>query len=387
MLNKHYDNWLDLSLDTKVVDCLKEEDRYLISLEDTVFFFESGGQKKDIGTINNHEVLDLIEKEGNFYHVLAVPLTGDVHLEVDKKHRMIQAQIHSASHLMCTLINKRFNAKTIAFFNDELEAGAEMGFETLEESTIKRIEELCNEYIRQDIHVEIMYPEYEEAIKHVSIKKADHDVLRAVKIGDIDYDMCACVHVPSLRYLQSFKIIRHEKTTRGYKIFFLVGDQLRNTYQRQYDILRGLSSKLSVPVMKVEEAFDKYNQEYQNLINKNNKLNEAYISLLKDKYVSIDNKVIIEEIDFDRKQLSKLVSMIINETNKLVFMYCIENENIHLIVGASKEFGLKANEIFKDISLRFNLKGGGNIFVAQGGGKYDESIKEYILETYGKNNI
>ena len=259
MLNKHYDNWLDLSLDTKVVDCLKEEDRYLISLEDTVFFFESGGQKKDIGTINNHEVLDLIEKEGNFYHVLAVPLTGDVHLEVDKKHRMIQAQIHSASHLMCTLINKRFNAKTIAFFNDELEAGAEMGFETLEESTIKRIEELCNEYIRQDIPVEIMYPEYEEAIKHVSIKKADHDVLRAVKIGDIDYDMCACVHVPSLRYLQSFKIIRHEKTTRGYKIFFLVGDQLRNTYQRQYDILRGLSSKLSVPVMKVEEAFDKYN--------------------------------------------------------------------------------------------------------------------------------
>lgn len=378
MINKHYDNWLEVELDTNIIDCKLIDDKYYYELEDTIFFFESGGQKRDKGYINGYEVIDLVILDGKYYHVLDIKLEGKVHLSVDKNYRVKLAEIHSGHHLMCSLINKRFSAKTIAFFNDDNEAGAEMAFDSIDDNIIKEIEELCNRYILEDISVEISYPSKKEALKRVGLNKVDHEFLRSVTIGDIDYDMCACIHVPSLRYLQSFKITRYEKTSRGYKIFFLTGHLLRETLQKYHDTIKHISTTLSSPMYELDSNFDKFNSEYKDLITTNTLLNDKYIEVLSYKYINDDRSIIVDEFEMDNKLMGKLASLIVSNSKKLLIFINKNDTKLYMIVTHSKDLDIDSNQIFKKISEVYNFKGGGNKIIAQGGGLYDNSIKEYI---------
>lgn len=386
-MNKHYDNWLDTSLDTKVKECIKKDDKYFVTLDDTVFYFESGGQSRDKGTINGKEVVDLIKDNGNYYHVLNEPVEGNVHLKVDVEDRKIRAEIHSAQHLFCCICNKKFNAPTIAFFNDEYEIGAEMDFEILDDNVLKEIEDICNDYILKDSKVEVFYPTRQEASEHVKLEKMEHDELRGVKIADIDYDMCGCIHVPSLKYLQLLKIVRYEKTSRGYKIFFLVGDLLKNTYSHQFKIMNNISTKLSSPIMEIDKKLDNYIADTNKIRAELETYKNIYIEHLANNYINSDKDIIVDSFDnLDNKSVQKIAILTTNAKKKLLFFVIFDNEKMHLIVSKNKDYDFNCAEAFKNIASIFNLKGGGNPNVAQGGGIIDKSIVDYIKETYGKYN-
>lgn len=369
MLNPYYDDWLKVELDTKVKDVIEEDGKYYTALEETIYYHESGGQHSDKGTINNHQILGSKYIDKTLYHLLDAKLEGDVKVLIDKKDRIIRSQIHTAQHVMCSYINKHYNAKTVAFFNDDIEAGAEMAFEEINDDILKDIEETVNNYILKDCQVEIIYPTKEEVVGLVKDEKLDHDELRAVRIGDVDYDMCACVHVPSLRYLQMFKIERYEKTTRGYRIYFLVGEQLRNTYTKQYDVLRKASAKSATPIYEIDLAIDKLNNDLKDVRSKYDELNNNYLNLLAEKYINSDQDVLIEVFEeFDTKSLSKLASIINNHIEKKIFFIATFGDKMHLIITHHKNIEMNSRAIFKELASEYNLKGGGNPFMAQGGG-------------------
>lgn len=379
MLNKHYDNWLDIELDSEVVDVIEDDKGYWHHLSDTVYYHESGGQHSDLAYIDNNKILGSKIIDDKLYCLIDKELSGKVHISVDRKDRIIRSQIHTAQHVMCSYINKHYDARTVAFFNDDKEAGAEMAFKEINDEIIKDIENVVNNAIIDDLKVEISYPSSEEVKGLVRDEKLEHDKLRAVKIGSIDFDMCGCIHVPSLRYLQMFKIERYEKTTRGYKLFFLTGEQFKNTYNLQYEVLKKASVKLASPVYEIDQAIDKLNAELKESVNKYNLLNNDYLNILAEKYISKDAEKLIEVFDnFDNKNLSKLVSIITSSSKKsLFFINCID-QRMHLIISHHKDIDMKANEIFKQLSVKYNLKGGGNPFMAQGGGNKDLSIIEDI---------
>lgn len=379
MLNKHYDNWLDLEIDSEVIDIKEDEKGYWHHLDDTVYYHESGGQHSDLAYINGHKILNSKLIDGKLYCLLDTKLEGKVHVNVDKKDRIIRSQIHTCQHVMCSYINKHYDARTVAFFNDDVEAGAEMAFKEINDDIIKDIEETVNKAIIDDLKVEIFYPTAQEVKGLVKDEKLEHESLRAVKIGNIDFDMCGCIHVPSLRYLQMFKIERYEKTTRGYKLFFLVGEQFKNTYSLQYDILKKTSIKLASPLSGINDAIDKLNNELKEGLNKYNLLNNEYLSLLSAKYIESKEETIIETFNnFETKSLSKLVSIIVNNSKKKVFFINCADNKMHLIISHHKEIEMKANDIFKELSTKYNLKGGGNIFMAQGSGELNLEIIEDI---------
>ena len=176
-----------------------------------------------------------------------------------------------------------------------------------------------------------------------------------------------------------FKIERYEKTTRGYKLFFLVGEQFKNTYSLQYDILKKTSIKLASPLSGINDAIDKLNNELKEGLNKYNLLNNEYLSLLSAKYIESKEETIIETFNnFETKSLSKLVSIIVNNSKKKVFFINCADNKMHLIISHHKEIEMKANDIFKELSTKYNLKGGGNIFMAQGSGELNLEIIEDI---------
>ncbi|MBE6116557.1 MAG: hypothetical protein E7187_07030 [Erysipelotrichaceae bacterium] len=384
MINKHYDDYLDLTLDTEIRNCIREKDSYLYEFEDTVFYFENGGQHSDHGTINGIEVSDLIVRDGHYYHVLPEKLETVVcHMEVDRDFRQKQAEIHSASHLLCSLINRNFNARTIAFYNDSYEAYVEMSFETMNRETIQKIEDMCNEYILKDIPVEIEYPAYEEVKDKFTDVKLAHDILRTVRIDGIDYDMCGCTHVPSLRYLGMLKIFDFEKTSRGYKLYYLVGKMLRERIALYSDILESMSADFAVPTEKVPEAVSRIRQDLRDSRLETEEYKEYYLESVAERYINSDERIVFGQFDFDIKALNKLATMVVSNSSKLVFFISNLGEKMHLVIARSKDLEIDAAVIFKDIALAHGLRGGGNRTFAQGGGLNDPGLLFELTARYG----
>lgn len=384
-MNKHYDNWLECEGKFDILDCIHEEENYWIKTNDTIFYVEGGGMDKDTGTINGVEVEDIKYENGYYYHKVNQEISGQAHMKVDLEQRINKVQIHSASHLICGHMNKKYHARTIAFFTHEDTSGCEMEFTSFDNNLMKQIEREVNDYVIEDLPIDIVYPTREEAQMYVLDEKLEHDELRAAVIGDIDYNMCGCIHVPSLRYLQSIKLLNYEKTTRGYKIFFVCGDQLLHTYDKQLHVLDNCAKDLGSPQFEVYEGIQKLRQEIKELKNSEAEWKQKVIDMRINELTNTDETYLVKEIeDMDVKTFTGMCSSLVRNYPKGVFFVCRDDNRCHVVIARNQNLDFKANELFKQISTEFGLRGGGNPAMAQGGGEYSSNIIVRLKELANK---
>lgn len=378
-MNYHYDNWLECEGTFEVTGCEQEEDFCWVKTKDTVFYVEGGGMARDTGTINGIEVEDIRYQDGYYYHKIHGQIQGEAVMKVDVEQRIWKAQIHSASHLICGLINRKYHAKTIAFFTHDEISGCEMAFETFDEALMKQIEREVNDYVMQDLPIRIVYPTLEEARAQVPEEKLDHEELRAAVIGDIDYNMCGCIHVPSLRYLQSIKLLSYERTSRGYKIYFVCGEQLLRTYDSQVKVLDACARNLSVAQKDICEGISQLHQEIKELKASEANWRQQVMDFQVRELGNSEETYLAKEIDdFDIKTFQTICSMLVRNYPKGIFFVCRDKERCHVIVARHASLEFNANEIFRAVAGKFQLRGGGNPGMAQGGGVYQEGILEEL---------
>lgn len=381
IMNPYYDQWELCELDTTVQAIKEENNKYWIGCKDSIFYVEGGGMGKDTGTINGVNVEDIKYEEGMTWHLVDEKIEGNVHLNVDIKQRRQKVQIHSAQHLMCGIMNKKYHAPTIAFFYHDDFSGIEMGFETFNESLLKQIEKEVNDYICQDLPIQIVYPTREEAQQHVKDEKLEHDELRAAVIGDIDYNMCGCIHVPSLRHIQCIKYTDFEKTSRGYRIYFVCGDQLLETYDRQLKVLKEASVNLTLPQFEIMDGIQKLRQEIKELKTSEAEWKQRVLDLRIQEYGAKEEKILVDEInDLDIKSFQSLCSGIVRQYEKAVLFVCKASSRSHVVVAAHPSLQINASVLFKQIASKYQLRGGGNPGMAQGGGEYQPEILETLKE-------
>lgn len=378
-MNKHYDHWLECKGTFKILDCIHEDDYFWIKTKDSIFYVEGGGMVKDTGTINGIKVEDIKYEDGYYYHKVSQELSNQAKMSVDVEQRINKVQVHSASHLICGHMNKKYHAKTIAFFTHEDTSGCEMEFSSFDYDLMKQIEREVNDYVLQDLAIDIVYPTREEAQKHVLDEKLEHDELRAAVIGDIDYNMCGCIHVPSLRYLQSIKFLSYEKTTRGYKIFFVCGDQLLHTYDKQLHVLEECAKDLGCPQFELYEGIQKLHQEIKELKNSEAQWKQKVMDMKIASYTNTDETYLVSEIeDMDVKTFTGMCSTLVRNHPKGIFFVCHVENRCHVVIARNTSLEFKANELFKQVSTEFNLRGGGNPAMAQGGGEYSPEIVQKL---------
>lgn len=380
-MNKHYDHWLECEGTFDILACIPEEDYFWIKTADTVFYVEGGGMAKDKGTINGIEVEDIVCKDGEYYHKVKEALEGDAHMQVEVAQRIEKVQIHSASHLICGHINHKYHARTIAFFTHEDISGCEMEFDQFDETLMRQIEKEVNDYVMMDLPIDIVYPTKEEAQKHAPEEKLDHDELRAAVIGDIDYNMCGCIHVPSLRYLQSIKLLSFEKTTRGYKIYFVCGEQLLRTYGHQLSVLDSCARDLGTPQSELLQGIMKLRAEIKQLKDSEASWKQKVIDAKIQEYGSREETILCEEIDdLDVKTFTSMCSALVRTYEKGILFVCHQEDRCHVVIAHSAKLDFKANELFKEVAAEFSLRGGGNPAMAQGGGEYSAEILTKLKE-------
>ena len=195
-----------------------------IELDNTAFYARSGGQPGDIGEIiaenQNIEVKDTIKKDNKIINIINKTENLDKGIEIigkiDWEKRYKHMKMHSALHLMCSVIPLGVTGGQIGYEKSRLDFNdpdKEINKEEIEEkinSLVKDNYEITSEIIDSKI-----LDEQPELVRTMSVKPPLIDgKIRLIKIGNVDLQPCGGTHVKSTAEIGSIKIGKIENKGR-----------------------------------------------------------------------------------------------------------------------------------------------------------------------------
>ena len=360
------------------------DSKYHILLDKTAFFPGGGGQYCDLGTIDNIRVLDVYEENDRIYHVLEKKPNRihKVKCEIDWDRREYGMQHHFGQHVISACFNNEYKAKTVGFHLGQDVSTVDIeGF--FKEEDILKIENMCNEIIRENIGVEFLNINKKEA-KKLKIKedlsKLSNDI-RVVKIGDIDINLCCGVHVKNTLDLRVIKIKKFEKYKKATRIEFLCGTKAIEDMLKRDNYLNKICKLLSSNEEDAYKGIENLNNKL-NEVNKENRRLEDVISNYEIKEMienaeSINNMNIIVKT-YENKSMNyinKIANKISEKDNNIGLFALVNNEKLNVLFTCSKNLvNLDMNLLLKDAIKLVDGKGGGSKILAQGGGKNNGNL-------------
>ena len=195
-----------------------------IELDNTAFYARSGGQPGDIGEIiaenQNIEVKDTIKKDNKIINIINKIENLDKGIEIigkiDWEKRYKHMKMHSALHLMCSVIPLGVTGGQIGYEKSRLDFN-----DPEKEINKEEIEEKINSLVKDDYEItsEIIdskiLDEQPELVRTMSVKPPQIDgKIRLIKIGNVDLQPCGGTHVKSTAEIGSIKISKIENKGR-----------------------------------------------------------------------------------------------------------------------------------------------------------------------------
>lgn len=258
----------------QVLACEEKEGKYLITLDQTAFFPEGGGQGADHGTLGGANVLDAHEHGGVITHLTDAPLTvGEtVTGVVDSERRLTMSQQHSGEHMFSGLVCRLFGYDNVGFHIGS--DAVTMDFNgPLTEEDVLRVERLVNEAIWEDKPIKAYFPPKDELeAMHYRSKKALTGDVRIVTIDGVDTCACCGTHLPTTGCVGQVKVIGLMKYKSGVRVSILCGGralEYENMIQQQ---VKEVSKTLSVKLHETAQATEKLLAERDRLRFENEQL-------------------------------------------------------------------------------------------------------------------
>lgn len=163
-------------------------DAPVIRISDTYFYPQGGGQKSDIGTIGESQVLKVVHN-GDFVDHIVDTIDGFVigetyPFQINEAHRSIQTRYHTAGHLIANVMERAFpSLKALAGHQWPGEARVEFEGTMTSDITNERVQELMSDVVKSNVSTHI---------------EGDPFVNRSLAIGDFSAIPCGGTHVKSV---------------------------------------------------------------------------------------------------------------------------------------------------------------------------------------------
>ena len=112
MKKLYYEDQYLKEFTAEIICVIEKNNLYYVSLDKTAFFPGGGGQHCDLGYIDNHKVIDIVEENGEIYHVTQTkPIKiHRVNCKIDWDRRLDGMQQHLGQHVLSGCFFKLFNA-------------------------------------------------------------------------------------------------------------------------------------------------------------------------------------------------------------------------------------------------------------------------------------
>lgn len=379
MKRLYYESSYIKNFTASVTGCRERKDgRWEITLDQTAFFPEGGGQPWDTGTLGGANVLEVHERDGEVIHYTDRPLEAGSQVEgcLDWERRFDHMQGHSGEHILTGCIHRRFGYDNVGFHMGSEEITIDFnGLLTGEE--LDEMEREANEAIYRNLPVQILTPSPEELenMEYRSKKELSGQV-RITVIPGVDVCACCGTHVEHTGEVGLIKVLGMIHYKGGVRISLLCGRKaLLHTAKRQKQIA-SLSVLLAAKQDEVPAAVERLKAEKEKLEMELSRMRQAQTEAKAAALPERNGGLAVFE-EMDPVQLRRYCTLLYEGGKGDIVLACARRgDGCLYVLGSSKRdmrsFSKKLNGLLRG-------KGGGSSLMAQGTFQAEE---EEIRQTF-----
>lgn len=385
-------------------DSLKEGESGEVILSITPFYAESGGQVGDSGILKSSNFSGLVENTftpipGLIVHNLKV-LTGElkvgqtVEAVVDSVRRRAISRNHTATHLL--------HASLRQILGDHVRQSGSLvshrrlrfdftHFAALTEDEIRKVEQLVNEKIRENLPVTTKITTLEEGIAEGAMAIFEEkygEKVRLVRVGDFSKELCGGIHVRNSGEIGFFKIVSESSIAAGLRrVEAVTGEEAFNYVVELEKNLRELERLFKVSrkellmraeklLKNLEEKEEEIRRLKQKLLHQAGQLPEMTVKEIKgvkfvtQKLEGIDIEALRNYADLLKQKIGSGVIILASAADGRAFLVVAVTSDL---IGK-----IQANRLIKDIAQVVGGGGGGRPDFAQAGGTRPENIDQAL---------
>lgn len=389
-------------------DALSEGEEGTVITFKTPFYATMGGQKGDFGVISTDkgtfEVQDTIKLPGGRIGHIGKVVSGTIsqgdkaELSVSELNRGNTCRNHTATHLLQEALREVLgdHVEQSGSYQDGERTRFDFSHgQAMTAEEIRRVEEIVNDKIAEDLPVETRVMSLEEAKKTGAMALFGEkygDVVRVVMIGDFSKELCGGTHVGHTGEIASFKILSESGVAAGIRrIEAITGRNVMAYYQDMEEKLNDTARVLKTSPASLLERAQHLMAELKALQSENESLKskaakEALgdvmnqvvevkgVKLLAARVSGVDMNGLRDLGDQLKAKLGEGVIVLISDLDGKVNMVAMATE------GAMSK-GAHAGNLIKGIAALVGGGGGGRPNMAQAGGKNPAGIDAAIAES------
>ena len=234
------------------------EIRFAVTLNQTLFFPEEGGQTPDTGILTpldsrankpSAAVSDVQIKGDEIIHFCSIPLEpgSKVTGRIDWAHRFDNMQQHTGEHIISGLVNKYYHLNNVGFHLSDDTVTMDYDGELTPEQ-IEKLEMLANQAVWDNRTVTAWYPPADELASLNYRSKLDlAENVRLVRIEGVDLCACCAPHVRCTGEIGMIKIVDFRRYKGGMRLWIVCGGRALADYRMLHDQTGAISFDLSAP--------------------------------------------------------------------------------------------------------------------------------------------
>ena len=393
--------------DGKWKEALSEGQEGTIITAKTPFYATMGGQKGDIGVIKTaegtFEVTDTVKVPGGRIGHIGKVVSGVIkkdakaELSVSPLNRGNTCKNHTATHLLQEALREVLgdHVEQSGSYQDGERTRFDFSHgQAMTAEELKKVEEIVNVKIAEDLPVETRVMSLEEAKKTGAMALFGEkygDTVRVVMIGDFSRELCGGTHVGHTGEIASFKILSESGVAAGVRrIEAITGNNVTAYYQEMEERLNAVARVLKTsPAMLLDRAehlmaeMKSLQSENESLKSKaakdalGNVMNQVKevkgVKLLAASVSGVDMNGLRDLGDQLKTKIGEGVIVLISDCDGKVNMVAMATQ------GAMDK-GAHAGNLIKGIAALVGGGGGGRPNMAQAGGKNPAGIPDAIAK-------
>jgi len=382
----------------KVLSSGREEAAFLITVDQSVFFPEEGGQYADTGLLIIRELplgyeglLKVGDKaslldgqicdDGSIAYKVSDEIPAGAVLDgiLDWEKRFDRMQNHSGEHILTGVIHNKYGFNNVGFhLSDDDFVTLDLDGKLTYEQVIE-MEKTANEIIYDNLPITDSYPD-KAALEDISYRsKIEIDgQVRLITIGDHyrTIDVCACCapHVLTtgcIGIIKVFSVINYKK---GIQIAILCGKRALDYINKEHSALSSLSRRLSTSFDNVEKIVASYTEEIFELKARLSKLVENSISEKISELDENDPGCIFTSEELNAGNMKNIYNILTDKVKGYAGIFVGSDDEGYRYNAGGKN--LDAKDLAALMREKLGAKGGGNSEMIQG--KVNATKKEII---------
>lgn len=338
-----------------------------IIFPETYFYPTSGGQERDFGTINDCQVTDIVESDGEIFHVLDKPFSGaEYHAKIDWNRRFLNMQQHTGQHLLSRAIEDLFNLDTISSRLGESGNTIDLNLTQFTEDMLSQTEKYVNEIIWKCKPIKVHFADVNQIDQFpLRSKPKVSGVVRIIEIENYDFNACGGTHCSNTGEVGIIKITGTEKVKGNLvRLNFVCGGKALLDFQNRVSTTNHLSAKISATGIEMIDQVDRLITENKNYQKKLSALNQQILiqetdqlaaTAKRENGLNIVSKIYThfsaDDIRFIASRLSEkpnMVSLLATRTDRLSFCF-----------SSSPDVNYDFKKVLPELLQMTNGKGGG----------------------------